>query len=150
MSIRSTLAPSLIRLIQTCFLYFLGPAHSQRDPQIRASDMPPRKPMARIDTIAHLQPKRKKTPKRPSMHPSQNQTPPSIIHQQSPDSSPPQIRRLLLHPESSIRLPQLLHLCVGQSLIHLLHIHELLHGEDLTGDIGRYGVVDGAQTLVQA
>lgn len=37
-----------------------------------------------------------------------------------------------------------------QLLVNFLHIHQLLDGEDLTGDIGRYGVVDGAQTLVQA
>jgi hypothetical protein len=37
-----------------------------------------------------------------------------------------------------------------QLLVHFLHIHQLLDSEDLTGDVGCYGVVDGAQTLVQA
>jgi len=64
--------------------------------------------------------------------------------------SPPQILHPLLHPKARIRLPQLLHLRVRQSLVHFLHIHQLLYGEDLTRDVGRDGVVDGAHALVQA
>ena len=39
---------------------------------------------------------------------------------------------------------------MAQFLINFLHVYQFLDSEDLAGDIGCYGVVDGAQTLVQA
>lgn len=68
----------------------------------------------------------------------------------SSKQSPLSIPRPLLDPEPRLRLPQLLHLRVRQALLDLLHIDQLFHGEDLTRDVGRDGVVDGAHALVQA
>jgi hypothetical protein len=64
--------------------------------------------------------------------------------------SPPHIRRPLLNPKALFRLPQLPHFLMAQTLVHFLHIHKLLDCEDLTGDVGRDGVVDGAHALVEA
>lgn len=71
-------------------------------------------------------------------------------HSNSNLQLPPRILHPLLNPKPSLRLPQLLHLRVRQALLDFLHIDQLFYGEDLTGDVGRDGVVDGAHALVQA
>jgi hypothetical protein len=107
---------------------------------------------ADIYTIACLQTKKELQSALTCIH-LKPQNPKISYTQQHPfplHCSPPQIARLLLNIESSIRLPQRLHLPVAQFLVDFLHIHQFLDGEDLTRDVGCYGVVDGAQTLVQA
>lgn len=94
--------------------------------------------------------KNQKLPKHPKYALSIPFPLPSQGLQYTPDSSPNHIPHPLLNPKPRIRLPQLLHLRVRQALLDFLHIDEFLDGEDLAGDVGRDGVVDGAHALVQA
>jgi hypothetical protein len=64
--------------------------------------------------------------------------------------SPLNIHRPLLDPKPRVRRPERFHLRVRQFLVHLLHVYQLFNSEDLTGDVGRDRVVDGAHALVQA